>query len=288
MKTKLICGFIALLVIFGCGGAGGPYVPDNGGPGAAYTLGGTGTQTITQGQSADFHVSVLDKTGQINTKTKAPDPVTLSVSGLPNNSTSSFSTNPVPPTNPAADVTLTVQTQATTTAGTYTLTVVGDDGSSQQSTAFTLIVNAVAAGPFTLDVQTVDGTMTNGNGGGAKGLITDSTADYNVTVHAPAGYVGQARLEWRFVDQNAPSGNDVKGTWHFGQSQSADTLTYGINASNETDSAELTLNRVNSPIPTGDFGIEFKVIPLVNGFAPATRSAFLTVNFENGQRPRKH
>lgn len=139
MKTKLICGLIGLLVIFGCGGAGTPYVPDinnNNTTGGNFTITGGGSQTITPGSDATYFIQVF--LGQV--QGRSPAPVTLSVSGLPTGATADFSANPVVPTDPATEVTMTVHTTTGTPFGSYVLTVKGDDGTAERTTTVTLDV----------------------------------------------------------------------------------------------------------------------------------------------------
>jgi hypothetical protein len=275
MRTKLLWALFALIVILGCGGAGAPYVPNGGGTTTSgnFSILGSGTQTVPQGQTARFNLQVFLGQQQYLVD-RSPAPVALSVSGLPNNSTASFSSNPVVPTDPATDVTLDVVTQATTTPGTYTLTVTGDDGDLQETTTFTLIVSSNA---FTLGVETLDGQFDNQEIINNRTLDA-SSANYRLSVAAPPGYVGQVRVEYRFTQVGAPSAADVHSVWHYGQNaDTAPTFTYTVGASNENDSMECTLHRSRQPIPVGDFEIEFKIVPLVNGFAPVTQTASLRI-----------
>lgn len=139
MKTKLICGLVGLLVIFGCGGAGAPYVPDintNNTTGGNYSITGGGSQTILRGDDATYFIQVA--LGQI--QGRSPSPVTLSVTGLPAGTTAEFSANPVVPTDPATEVTLTVHTTNATPFGSFVLTVKGDDGTAERTTTVTLDV----------------------------------------------------------------------------------------------------------------------------------------------------
>jgi subtilisin-like proprotein convertase family protein len=66
--------------------------------------------------------------------------VNFSVSGLPANTTASFSPTSVTPTG---TTTLTVNTTATTPAGTYSLIITGTSGSITKTNTLTLVVNAV-------------------------------------------------------------------------------------------------------------------------------------------------
>lgn len=284
MKNKLIYGLIALLVIWGCGGAGAPYVPDFGNTtGGNFTVLGTGTQTVTQGQTATFNLQIM-LGQQVYQADRSPTPVSLTVEGTPANSTESFSENPVVPTDPATDVTLTVVTQATTPPGTYNLTVTGDDGQLRQSTTFTLIVNPVQT-DFGIAIETRDGNMTNQPPFDVKpkrGLLPDDpTAQYYVTVVPPTGYAGQVRVEYRFVDNGAPTNQDISAEFSQPGASNMESFTFTIAAGVAPERTECVLRRLRFPIPVGAFGIEFKVVPLVGGFNSAAQNAQLEV-IENG------
>lgn len=289
VKQKLVWGLFALIVILGCGGAGRPFVPDitQITTSGNFSVLGSGTQTITQGQTATFNLQVLLGQEQYLLD-RSPAPVQLSVSGLPNDSTASFSSNPVTPTDPATDVTMTVVTQPTTTPGTYGLTVTGNDGDLTETTTFTLVVNAIV--PFTMQIETVDGQFESQDLIQTRpkpGVVGDDCAIYRLTITAPPGYVGQARVEYRFTQTGAPTGQDVHAQWHFGQANLVqETFTYDIGAANETDSMECALLRSRQPVPEGTFEIEFKVTPLVNGFAPITGTASVLI-FNPNQAGRK-
>lgn len=287
MRQKLIWALFAILVIWGCGGAGRPYVPDISQitTSGNFSVTGGGTQTILQGETTTFNLGVM--LGQ-EMYDRSPAPVSLSVAGLPDNSTGTFSQNPVTPTDPATDVTLTVVTQATTTPGTYTLTVTGNDGTATDTATFSLIVNPLA--PFQLTVETVDGQFESEDLIQTRprpGVVGDDCAIYNLIIAAPSGYRGQARVEYRFTEAGAPTGQDVHAQYHFGQNSFVqETFTYDIGASNETDSMECALIRSRQPIPTGTFIVEFKVTPLVSGHAPVTGTATVRIfNPNQGGRP---
>jgi hypothetical protein len=96
----------------------------------------TKVETIAAGTSAKFPFSITP----VNSFSGK---VTMTVSGLPTNSTGTFSPNPVTVTSPnTATSALTVATKKRTTAKTYVLTITGTSGTIKHSATVTLIVTA--------------------------------------------------------------------------------------------------------------------------------------------------
>ena len=94
-----------------------------------FTLSATPTaQTVVRGASTSYTVTVTASGG-------FSSPVTLTVAGLPAGATGSFAPNPASSTS-----TLTVQTQATTKLGAYTLTITGTSGNVTHAANVTLQV----------------------------------------------------------------------------------------------------------------------------------------------------
>jgi hypothetical protein len=87
------------------------------------------TQTVSQGSQAQYTISI-DRTNFTNG-------MTLSVYGLPNSASASFS-----PVNPSTTMTVSVANSSAT--GTYSLTIVGTSGSLTRSTGVTLTVQRPA------------------------------------------------------------------------------------------------------------------------------------------------
>ena len=99
-------------------------------PAADFQLSITPTsQVVTQGQPVAFSITVTSLNGWTM-------PVTLSMSGLPNDASPSFSANPVTPTGTS---TLSLTTEGT---GQFGLVVIGDSGGRQHTTSATLVVQA--------------------------------------------------------------------------------------------------------------------------------------------------
>lgn len=150
---KASFGLFAALVILGCGGAGEPYVPYDGNGGGGGGGGGNTTfnisvtpeiQTVDMGDSATYTISVNEVNVILGRATK---PVTLSVSGLPNDATATFSPSAtVNPTPNGTPITLVVQTQQEvfadkpTMPGSYDLVISGTDGVDTRSVTVQLDV----------------------------------------------------------------------------------------------------------------------------------------------------
>lgn len=297
MKTKILGSIIGLMVIFGCGGSGSPYVPDTGNNNnTSFGIGSaTSTFTVVQGELATIPLSVFITQ---NNQTRNSSPVNLSVEGLPNDSTATFSANPVTPTDAGTAVNLSVQTSNNaedraqvlnrTTPGSYNLTITGNNGTSTRTHTVQLIVQS-ANQNFSISVETLDGQMTNGpEQGDARNLIPDDiNARYRVSIDAPESYRGMVRLEYRFTQTGAPSLADVIGNWYKGLEQSGETIVYNVTADNLRDSVELELVRQRFYIPAGNFLIEVRVIPDDNNFGGAVSVVNVNVIDNRNQQGRK-
>lgn len=264
-RAKLALWATGLLVIFGCGGSGEPYFPDEIGTPTTFTLTGGGTQTVEAGQTATYTLGVF--LGDL--QTRSPQPVTLSTEGLPTGATGTFAPNPVTPTTDGANVTLQVVTEASLAPGTYNFTIVGNDGDTTRSTNATLIVSDQGAA-IAITVESLDPVCADENG---YPYGDDPNANYRVNIEAPEGYNGDVRLEWRFV--TSPGGN-FDATWHYGETQSPGQITFSVDGDNLRDSAECSLLRTATPTP-GVYEIEFRVVPLATGYSAATATAELNI-----------
>jgi hypothetical protein len=96
-----------------------------------YLTANPGSQTVVQGKSATYSITVNPLNGYANT-------VNLTVSGCPTGGTCSISPASVGP--PYASSTLTVGTSSSTPGGTYTITVSGTDGTLTHTTSVSLTV----------------------------------------------------------------------------------------------------------------------------------------------------
>jgi hypothetical protein len=142
------------------------------------------SQTVTQGTAGSYTVNVT-RTGGFTGS------VTLSMSSSPAGLTGTFSPNP----NTGASSSLSVPTSTSTTPGTYTLTITGTGtGVPTHTTTVTLVVNAPAAGDFSLAVTPASVTAKAG-----------TPANYTVNITRTGGFSGGVT----FSLTGAPTGSTV-------------------------------------------------------------------------------
>lgn len=276
MRLRIFLAGLSFVAMLGCfGGANLPYVPNGTGGTSSFGMGGGGTSTISPGGTATFDIFVEEPGGA--DRPKSPRPVTLTAIGLPANTTPTFSVNPVTPTRPASRSILSVATTLAIPPGNYPFTVQGSDGVTTRTVACTLAVNTTVL-RFLVAIEALDDNMSTQPGY----PIDDPTANYRVSVTAPQGYTGNARLEWRFTEQNAPTQDDIIGVWHYGTEQSGGTLEYTIGPNNLTDSAECTLQRQRNLAMNGPYQIEFRVVPLSGAYTPEVATSTLNIFVSEG------
>jgi uncharacterized membrane protein len=131
-----------------------------------------GSRSVQQGGSTTYTASVTPSNGYTGT-------VTFSVSGLPAGAGGSF--NP-PSVTTSGNSTLTVTTDGTTPAGTYTVTVTGSDGTLTRSSNVTLVVTAPAP-DFTISATPASRTISRG-----------SSTSYTVTIGSVNSFNGAVNL----------------------------------------------------------------------------------------------
>jgi uncharacterized membrane protein len=174
-----------------------------------FTVGASpSVQIVTEGGATSYNVSVSPSggfTGQ----------VTLDVSGLPNGANGSFSPNPT-----TTSATLSVTTSTSTLPGTYTLTITGVSGSLTSTTTVSLVV---VAPDFTLGALPASQTVTQGG-----------ATNYNVTITATGGFVGQVTLS---VSGGLPSG--ANGS--FSPNPTTTSATLSVTTSTNTPAGTYTL-----------------------------------------------
>jgi hypothetical protein len=135
------------------------------------------SQTITAGQAATFTI-------QINALSGFSGVVTMGITGLPADATATFT----PPTLTSGSSTLIIDTDATTPAGPYVLTISGTASGLQHTSQATLTVNAATG--------TASGRVTNAATGavisgakvsyGSALATTDANGNYTLS-NLPAG-----------------------------------------------------------------------------------------------------
>jgi len=132
------------------------------------------SQTVTQGNSANYTVSVSPLNGFTGS-------VSFSTGGLPLGVTASFN-----PTASTSSTTLTLTTASSTPPGTYTITVNGLSGALNHTLSLTLVVNAApppVAGDFSIAASPPTLTVSRGSNG-----------SYTITVTALNGFTGSVSL----------------------------------------------------------------------------------------------
>lgn len=116
-----------------------------------------------------------------STSTNFSSSIALSVNGLPSGASGGFSpTSIVPP----ASSTLTVSANASTTPGTYPLTITGIGGGKTNSAPATLIINAPPPPPptnFTLSVSPSSQSITS-DGGNVSYTVNSTSTNFNSSV----------------------------------------------------------------------------------------------------------
>ncbi len=173
------------------------------------------SQTVVQGQSATYSVTVTPFNGYNNT-------VSLSVSaGCPTGATCSISPSSVgPPYNPA---TLTVQTSSITPGGTYTLTIRGTDGTLTHTTSASL---TVVVPDFSISSNPTSTSVGRGH-----------AATYTITLNSVNTFAGMVSLavtgcptgstcSFSPNPANVPSGGSAKSSFTVATSSRTSLKTY--------------------------------------------------------------
>src|SRR5271157_455886 len=125
-------------------------------PSLSIAQGNQGTSTITTAISGGFNSSIG-----------------LSASGVPSGTTVSFNPQTIPAPG-AGSSTMTITVGSSTPVGTYPITVTGNGGGIQQTTAFTLTVTAGAQPNFTISASPSSLSIAQGNQGTSTITITIS------------------------------------------------------------------------------------------------------------------
>ena len=170
------------------------------------------SQTVTAGAGTSYTVTITPTGG-------FSDSVTLSLSGLPSGANGSFSPNPA-----TGSSTLSVGTNPSTPAGTYSLTITGTAGSVTHTTSATLVVNAPP--DFSLSASPTSRTV-------GPGVTATS---YVVTINPINGFSGSVTLGFAGLPVGAVGGFSPNPT------TSASTLNVTINSTTPTGIYVLTIS----------------------------------------------
>jgi subtilisin family serine protease len=182
-------------------------------PAPDFSLSATPTQTVVQGASTSYAVSITGSGGFNGS-------VTLNTSGLPTGAIASFSTNPA-----TASSTMTVTTSTTTPTGSYTLTIKGISGALTHTTTVALKITGIpdfslSASPSSLSIvqgASKNSTITVGAQYGFTGIVDLTVSGItNATVSiSPSSVTNSGNSTLTVNSQTAAPGNyllTVKGT----------------------------------------------------------------------------
>src|SRR3989449_11253996 len=144
-------------------------------------------QTVTQGGGTTYTVNISPSGGFTGA-------VSLSADGLPAGASASFSPNPA-----TGSATMTVDAGATTSTGSFPVTITGTSGNLSHTTSVSLVVNAAAVPDFSLSPTPASRTVTHGcsttytvyisPSGGFTGMVTFSASGF------PTGATASFRSE---------------------------------------------------------------------------------------------
>jgi hypothetical protein len=125
------------------------------------------TQTVTQGAGVGYNVNITPSAG-------FGGAVTLSATGLPTGASATFSPNPT-----SGSSAMWVSTSATTSPGTYAVTITGVSGSRGHTANVTLVVQAPPPPDYSLSASPSSQTVTQGSGTG-----------YTISITPRSGFAG--------------------------------------------------------------------------------------------------
>jgi uncharacterized membrane protein len=131
------------------------------------------SQTVAAGQSATYNFTVSPVGAAF------ANAVALSCSGIPSGAQCNFTPNPVTPGSTPAAVAMSISTSATTSPGTYTVTVLGTSGTLSHSRTASL---TVAQGSFQLAIS--QPFPTSADAGSQQSAKVTLTPNYTGTVTA--------------------------------------------------------------------------------------------------------
>jgi uncharacterized membrane protein len=154
--------------------------------------------------------------------------VSLSLSGLPRRTSSSFSANPVSITSSSsASSVLTISTNKRTSTGTYPLTITATSGSLTQKFDLTLVVGSTSSPDFSISASPSSQTVSPGSG-----------TSYTVNVSASGGFTDSVGFSVTGLPNGAtPSFSPTSVSGGSGQS----TLSIATTGSTPTGTYNLTI-----------------------------------------------
>jgi len=223
-----------------------------------FTIGATpSSQEITQGESTSYTVNLTGLNG-------FNSPINLSVTGLPTGAEGTFTVNPVTPA-PNGETVLNIVTTVAAPAGTYTLTVAGEEGGGGKthSAEVTLKINSKPAEPdFRINAAPSSRT-----------IIQGEAAFYTITVKAFNGFSSAVNLKVSGLPTGASASFDTNPLPVTGESKLDITTTINSPVGIYT----LTITGVSEGKKHSEYvALEIKAKPLETDFtiaaSPSSRS----------------
>ncbi len=247
-------------------------------PAGTYTLTITGTSgslshstTVTlqvnAASSGTFALSASSATITVPVNSSSSDTITvtpssaftgsvsLSLSGLPTRTSSSFSVNPVSITNSSSGSSvLTISTNKRTTTGTYTLSITGTSGSLTQTLYLTLVVGSTSSPDFSISASPSSQTVSPG-----------SNTSYTVNLTASGGFTDSVSFSASGLPSGATasfsptsvSGGSGSSTMSITTSSTTPTGTYNLTITGTSPSLthSTTVTLVVGTSSGGDFSL---------------------------------
>jgi len=187
--------------------------------------------TIPLGQSGNDTITVASLAGFSSA-------VNLSVSGLPNGATGSFSANPVTPAaNGSASSTLSVSVPASTNLGTWTVTVTGTSGTHTHSATFNISVVQPVPADFSLGAAPTSLALTQGATASDTITVTSSNSFANAVSLAVSGLPSGVTATFAPTSVTPPANGSATST-----------LSLSATAAAATGSATVTVTGVSGSL----------------------------------------
>ncbi|TMD93107.1 MAG: hypothetical protein E6I73_00920 [Chloroflexi bacterium] len=177
------------------------------------------TQTITQGNGAGYNLSLTPIAGFAGS-------VTLSAGGLPGGASATFSPNPTSGTSA-----MFVTTSATTSTGSYTLSITGVSGSQSHTITVTLVVQPAPTPDYSLSATPSSQSVTQGQG-----------VSYAVSIAPSAGFAGSVT----FSTTGLPAG--AAATFSPNPGTASSTMSVTTSASTPFGSYVVTITGVSGSL----------------------------------------
>jgi uncharacterized repeat protein (TIGR01451 family) len=235
-----------------------------------FSIGATpSSKEITQGQSTDYTVNLTGLNG-------FNSPVTLSVSGLPTGAVGVFTVNPLTP-SPTATTSLSVTTTSSTPAGTYIVTIRGENGGKSHDTEVTLTIKPDDSGTeadFKIQVNPQTRNIYPGEDAGFTIKLTSENGFDTETALTIDGLPEGATASFQHASITPSASTTCRIKTSSETPLGKYTITFTAEGGDKSHSAEITLNVRERP-PDPDFTLN--VEPASLAIYPEETASF-TVN----------